>query len=182
MFQENSVQTQQVAISSNIDNESFVPSTDLTDPALENIDDEDRNRSTALPASFDSSTLPKEMLSHEGRTLQREWFTAFAWLNCNQDGTCLCSCSLWTSKNIRLSAKNTEGIHKNRWAKETNGWQDYRKGKIALRLHYRSAWHQAATDALQVCMANFKILMATLKYTSHRLSTMQPIVYQLLFY
>ena len=39
-----------------------------------------------------------------------------------------------------------------RWAKETNGWQDYRKGKSALRSHYRSPWHQAATDALQVCM------------------------------
>ena len=33
-------------------------------------------------------------------------------------------------------------------AKKTNGWQDYRKGKSALR----SPWHQAATDALQVCM------------------------------
>ena len=26
------------------------------------------------------------------------------------------------------------------------------KGKSALRSHYRSPWHQAATDALQVCM------------------------------
>ena len=40
---------QQAATSSNIDNESSVPSTDVTDPALENINDEDRNRS-ALPA------------------------------------------------------------------------------------------------------------------------------------
>ena len=60
---------QLAATSSNIDNESSVPSTDITDLALENIDDED-HRSTALPATFDSSTLPKEMPSHEGRTLQ----------------------------------------------------------------------------------------------------------------
>ena len=129
-----------------------MPFTDVTDPALENINDEDRNRSTALPASFDSSTLPKKMPSHEGRTLQREWFTEFAWLRCNQDGTCHCSCRLWASKNNRLSAKNTEGIHKSRWAKKTNGWQDYRKGKSALRFHNRFPWHQAATDASQVCM------------------------------
>ena len=92
------------------------------------------------------------MPSHEGRTLLREWFTEFAWLRCNQDGTCHCSCCLWASKNNRLSAKNTEGIHKSRWAKKTNGWQDYRKGKSALRSHNRSPWHQVATDALQVCM------------------------------
>ena len=146
-----SIDMQQAATFSNIDNKGSVPSTDVTDPALENIDDEDRNRSTALPASFDSSTLPKEMPSHEGRTLQREWFTKFAWLRCNQDGTCHCLCCLWPSNN-RLSAKNTEGIHKSRWAKETNGWQDYRKGKSALRSHYRSPWHQAAIDGLQVPM------------------------------
>ena len=149
---EDRIDMQQVAISSNIDNKSSVPSTDVTDPALENIIDEDRNRSTALPVSFDSSTLPKVMPSHEGCTLQREWFTEFAWLCCNQDGTCHCSCCLWASKNNQLSAKNTEGIHKSRWAKETNGWQDYRKGKSALHSHNRSPWHQAATDALQVCM------------------------------
>ena len=120
--------------------------TNVTDPALENIDNEDRIRSTALPASFDSSTLPKEMPSHEGRTLQREWFTEFAWLRCNQDKTCHCSCCLWASKSNRLSAKNTEIIHKSRWAKETNGWQDYRKGKSALRSHHRSPWHQAANS------------------------------------
>ena len=40
-----------------IDNKSSVPSTNVTDPALENIDDEDRIRSTALPASFDSIGL-----------------------------------------------------------------------------------------------------------------------------
>ena len=74
---------QLAATSNNIDNESSVPSADVTNPALENIDDEDRNRPTALPASFDNSTLPKEMPSHEGRTLQREWFTEFAWLRCN---------------------------------------------------------------------------------------------------
>ena len=34
---------QQAATSGNIDNESSLPSTDVTDPALENIDDEDRN-------------------------------------------------------------------------------------------------------------------------------------------
>ena len=34
---------QQAATSSNIDNESYVPSTDVTDPALENIDDGDCN-------------------------------------------------------------------------------------------------------------------------------------------
>ena len=151
---EDSIDMQQVATTSNIDNESSVPSTDVTDPDLENINDEDRNRSTALPASFDSSTLPNEMPSHEGRTLQREWFTEFAWLRCNQNGTCHCSCCLWASKNNRLSAKNTEGIHKSRWAKETNGWQDYRKVKSALRCHNRSPWHQAATDALQVCMCD----------------------------
>ena len=149
---EDSIDVQQAANSSNIDNKSSVPSTDVTDPALENIDDEDRNRSTALPASFDSSTLPKEMPSHEGCTLQPEWFTEFAWLCCNQDGTCHCSCCLSASGNNRLSAKNTEGIHKSRWAKETNGWQDYREGKSALRSRYRSPWQQAATDALQVCM------------------------------
>ena len=69
---------QQAAISSNINNENSVPSTDVTDPALENIDDEDRNRSTALLASFDSSTLPKVMPSQDGRTLEHEWFTEFA--------------------------------------------------------------------------------------------------------
>ena len=97
-----------------LDNESSVPSTDVTDPALENIDDEDRNRSTALLASFDSSTLSKKMPSHEGLTLQREWFIEFAWLCCNQDGTCHCSCCLWASKSNWLSAKNAEGIHKSR--------------------------------------------------------------------
>ena len=58
---EKCIETQLVATFSNIDNESSVLSTDVTDPALENIDDEDRNRSSALPASFDSSTLPIEM-------------------------------------------------------------------------------------------------------------------------
>ena len=66
---EDSIDMQQVATSSNIDNESSVPSTGVTNPALEDIDDENRNRYTALPASFDSSTLPKKMLSDEGRTL-----------------------------------------------------------------------------------------------------------------
>ena len=122
------------------------------------------------------------MPSNEGRTLQQEWFTEFAWLRFNQDGTCHCSCCLWASKNNQLSAKNTKGIHKSRWAKETNGWQDYRIGKSALRSHHRSAWHQAAIDALQVCMANFIILIATLKYRCCRLSAMQLIVHQLSFY
>ena len=38
-----SIDMQQAATSSNIDNKSSVPSTNVTDPALENIDDEDRN-------------------------------------------------------------------------------------------------------------------------------------------
>ena len=67
---ENSIDMQQAATSSNIDNKSSVPSTDVTDPALENINDKDSNRSTALPASFNSSTLPKVMPSHEDHTLQ----------------------------------------------------------------------------------------------------------------
>ena len=91
---EDSINMQQATTSSNIDNESYVPSTNVTDPALENIDDQDYNRSTALRASFNNSTLPKEMPSHEGRTLQGEWFNEFAWLCCNQDGTCHCSCCL----------------------------------------------------------------------------------------
>ena len=129
---EDSIDMQQVATSSNIDNKSSLPSTNVTDPALENINDEDRNRSTALPASFDSSTLPKEMPSHEGRSLQREWFTEFAWLRCNQDGTCYCSCCLGASKNNRLSAKNTEGIHKR------DGQRRLMVGKIIVKekVHY----------------------------------------------
>ena len=62
---EDNVETQQVATSSNIDYEGSVPSTDVTDPAQENIDDEDRTRSPAFSATIDSSTLPKEMPSYE---------------------------------------------------------------------------------------------------------------------
>ena len=66
---EDSIDMQQAATSCNIDNENYVPSTNVTNPALESIDNDDHNPSTALPASFDCSTLPKEILSHEGCTL-----------------------------------------------------------------------------------------------------------------
>ena len=80
--------------------------------------------------------------------------------------------------------KNTKGIHKSRWAKETNGWKDYRKGKSALRSHNRSPWHQAAMLALQVvCMANFRTLIAPLKYhRCYRLFAMQLKVHRTSFY
>ena len=166
---------QQAATSSNVDNESSVPSTDVSDPALESINDKDRNRSTALPASFDSSTLPKVMPSHEGRTLQREWLTEFAWLRCNQDGTCHCSCCLWASKNNRLSAKNTEGIHKR------DGQRKLVVGKIIVKVkvHYvliivLHGTKQRPMHYKYVCVANFRTLIATLKcHRCYRLFAMQ---------
>ena len=45
---EDSVEMQQAATSSNIDNKSCEPATNLTNLAVENIDDEDHNRSTSV--------------------------------------------------------------------------------------------------------------------------------------
>ena len=120
----------------------------VADPVIDLVDE--NNRPKDLPTPFDSSTLPNVMPTHEGRTLQKEWFINFSWLRYNDDCTCHCSSCLWAVKNNRLSAKNTEGIQKSKWARTTVGWQDYRKGKAALRSHSRSSWHQAANDALQV--------------------------------
>ena len=45
---EHSIDMQQAATSTNIDDESCEPVTNLTNFAVENIDDEDRSRSTAI--------------------------------------------------------------------------------------------------------------------------------------
>ena len=45
---EDSIDMQQAPTSTNIDNESSESATNLTNLAVENIDDEDRNRSTSI--------------------------------------------------------------------------------------------------------------------------------------
>ena len=130
-----------------VDNQSVVAEADRnTNSEI----DETSNCPSDLPAPFDSSVLPNQMPTNEGRVLQREWFKDFLWLRYNEDGTCHCSCCLWAVKNKRLSAKDTEGIRKTKWVKITEAWQDYRKGKSALRSHNGSSWHQAANEAFQV--------------------------------
>ena len=184
---EDSIDMQQAAASSNIDNESSVPSTGVTDPPLENIDDENRtdlslflHHSTAVPCQNKCHRM-KAVLCNESGSPSLHGFAATRMEPAIVHAVCIQK--QLASKNNWLSAKNTEGIHKSRWAKETNGWQDYQKGKSALRSHNRYPWHQAATDALHVCMANFRALIATLKYhRCYRLFAMQPKVHQPSFY
>ena len=157
-----------------------MPSTNVTDPALENIHDEDCNRSTALPASFDSSTLPKEMPSHEGRTLQREWFTEFAWLRCNQDRTCHVHAVYGLLKAIGCQRKRL---------KEADGQRRLMVGKIIVKekVHYVLIIVLHGTKQRQmhykyVCMTNFRTLIPTLKYhRCYRLFAMQLKVHNHLF-
>ena len=59
----------------------------LTDQIIE----KSGNNIPTLSTSFDINTLPNELPTREGRSLRREWFTDFAWLHCNDDGTCHCS-------------------------------------------------------------------------------------------
>ena len=55
------------------------------------ISEESGNNIPTLPMPFDINKLPSELPTREGRSLRREWFTDFAWLHCNDDGTCHCS-------------------------------------------------------------------------------------------
>ena len=59
------------------------------------ISEESGNNILTLPMPFDVNTLPNELPTGEGRSLRREWFTDFAWLHCNDDGTCHCSNCFW---------------------------------------------------------------------------------------
>ena len=67
------------------------------------ISRESGNNIPTLPMPFDINTLPKELPTREGRSLRKEWFTGFAWLHCNDDGTCHCSICFWAIKSNRLS-------------------------------------------------------------------------------
>ena len=112
--------------------------------------EESSNNNPTLPVQVDINTLPNKLPTHEGRSLQREWFTDFSWLRYNDDGTCHCSSCFWAITSNRLSRKYTEGIQNSKWVKTVDGWQDYRKGKSALQIHGRSSCHLAASNALQV--------------------------------
>ena len=98
---------------------------------------------------------------------------------CNESGL-LSLCGFVT---IRLEPAIVQEYIKADGQKETNGWQHYHERKSALRSHYRSEWHHIATNALQLCMANFIKIIATLKYyTGYWLSAMHLIEYQLSLY
>ena len=114
------------------------------------ISEESGNNISTLPMPFFTNTLPNELPTRESRNLRREWFTDFAWLHCNDVGTCHCSSCFWAIKSNRLSRKYKEGIQNNKKVKVVHGWQDYRKGKSALQIHSRSSCHLAASNALQV--------------------------------
>ena len=117
----------------------------LTDQIIE----ESGNNIPTLPMPLDINTLPSELPTREGRSLRREWFIDFAWLHCNDDGTCPCSSCFWAIKSNRLSRKHKEGIQNSKWVKVVDGWQGYRKGKSALQIHSRSSCHLTASNALQ---------------------------------
>ena len=55
------------------------------------IGEESGNDITTLPMPFDINMSANELPTRRGRSLRREWFTDFAWLHCNDDGTCHCS-------------------------------------------------------------------------------------------
>ena len=55
------------------------------------ISEESDNTIPTLPMPFDINTLPNVLRTREGHSLRREWFADFAWLRCNDDGTCHCS-------------------------------------------------------------------------------------------
>ena len=55
------------------------------------ISEEKSNNIPTLPMPFDINTWPNELPTREGPNLPREWFTDFAWLYYNDDGTCHCS-------------------------------------------------------------------------------------------
>ena len=74
------------------------------------ISEESGNNIPTLPMPIDINTLPNKLPTSEGRSLRREWFTDFAWLHCNNDGTCHCSSCFWAIKSNRLSRKYEEGI------------------------------------------------------------------------
>ena len=122
---------------------------------MDQISEESGNNIPTLPMPFDINTLPNKLPTCEGCSLQREWFTDFAWLHCNNDGTCHCSSCFWAIKSNRLSKKYIEGIQNSKWVKVVDGWQDYRKGKSALQTHRLSSCHLAASNALQVCKTVF---------------------------
>ena len=63
---------------------------------------------------FDINTLPNELPTREGRSLRREWFTDFAWLHSNDEGTCRCLSCFWAIKSNKLSKKYKERIQNNK--------------------------------------------------------------------
>ena len=98
------------------------------------ISEESGNNIQTLPMPFDNNMLPNELPTREGRSLPREWFTDFAWLHCNDDGTCHCSSCFWAIKSNRLSRKYKEGIQNSKWVQVVDSWQDYRNGKSTLHI------------------------------------------------
>ena len=108
------------------------------------ISEERDNNIPTLPTPFDINTLSNELPS---RSLRRE-FTDFAWLHCNDDGTCHCSSCFWAIKSNRR-------IQNSKYVKVVDGWQDHRKGKSALQSHSRSSCHLAALQCIaSKCIAS----------------------------
>ena len=64
------------------------------------ISEESGNNIPTLSIPFDINMLPNELPTCEGHKLQREWLTDFAWLHCNDDGTCHCSSCFWAIKSM----------------------------------------------------------------------------------
>ena len=157
---------QQAATSRNIDNKSSVPSTNVTDPALGNIDDEDRNQSNTLPASFYSG-----LLSLHGFAATR-MVPAIVHAVCEPLKTIGCQ-----RKILKKYMK-------------VDGQRRLLVGKIIVKekVHYvliiiLHGTKQQLMHYKCVCMMNFRTLIATLKYhRCYRLFAMQQKVHQPSFY
>ena len=119
------------------------------------ISEKNGNNIPALLMPFDIHTLSNKLPTRKGRSLRKKWFTDFASLHCNDDGTCHCSSCFWAIKSNRFSRKYKEGIQNSKWVKVVDGWQHYCKGKSALQIHSHSLSHLAASNVLQECKTVF---------------------------